>query len=137
MKLFLDANVLVAVLNREYPLFSYAARILSIAGKADFDVFTSPVCLAIAFYFAEKKSGTALAKKKIELLVSHIQIAPTNQEAVLKTIGNNKIMDFEDGLEYYSAYESGCQTIVTQDKGDFHFSEIEVVNCHEFLEKYL
>jgi predicted nucleic acid-binding protein len=137
MKIFLDANVLVATLNKEYPLFSNAARILSLAGRKDFELYTSPVCLAIAFYFAEKKSGSVSARKKIALLVSHINISPTNKEAVLKTIGNKKIIDFEDGLEYYSAIESDCQSIITEDKGDFYFSEIEVMNCREFMEKYL
>ena len=137
MKIFLDANILVAVLNKEYPLFSNAARILSLSGGKDFEIFTSPICLAIAYYFAEKKSGSGSARKKIALLVSHINISPANKEAVLKTILNKKIIDFEDGLEYYSALESGCQAIVTEDRGDFHFSEIEVVNCREFIEKYL
>jgi len=137
MKVFLDANVLVAVLNKEYPLFSYASRILSLTEKKNFQLFTSPICLAIAFYFAEKKSGAALAGKKIALIVANINIAPTNKDAVIKTISNRKIIDFEDGLEYYSALESGCQTIITKDKGDFYFSEIEVLSCREFMEKYL
>ncbi len=137
MKIFLDANILVAVLNKEYPLFSSAARILSLSGGKKFEVFTSPICLAIAFYFAEKKSGSISAGKKIALLVSHISISTVNKEAVFKTISNKKIIDFEDGLEYYSALESGCQAIVTEDEGDFHFSEIEVVSCRGFMKKYL
>jgi len=136
MKIFLDANVLIAVLNKEYPLFSFASRILSFAERKDFQVFTSPISLAIAYYFAEKKSGETLAGKKIALLVSHILTAPTNKEAVLKTISNKKIIDFEDGLEYYSALEAGCKTIITEDQGDFHFSEIEVLGCREFITKY-
>ena len=64
MRIFLDANILVSVLNKEYPLFSYTARILSLADSRKFTVYISPVCLAIAFYFAEKKSGTQLAKKE-------------------------------------------------------------------------
>jgi predicted nucleic acid-binding protein len=137
MKIFLDTNVLVAVLNKEYPLFSNASRILSLSEKRNFQLFTSPICLAIAFYFAEKKSGAALAGKKIALLVSHINIAPANKEAVLKTINNRKILDFEDGLEYYSAIESGCQTIITEGNADFHFSEIPILSCQEFMEEYL
>jgi len=137
MKIFLDANILVAILNKEYPLFSNAARILSLSGGVDFEIFTSPVCLAIAFYFAEKKSGSISARKKIALLISHINISTTNKEAVLKTISNKKIIDFEDGLEYYSALESGCQAIVTENQEDFHFSEIEVVSSREFMERYL
>ncbi len=136
MKIFLDANVLVAVLNKEYPLFSYASRILSMTDRKDFEVFTSPICLAIAFYFAEKKSGSAQAAKKIGLLASHINIAPTGKGAVLKTLSNKKILDFEDGLEYYSAIDSNCNAIITEDKGDFHFSEIEVESCREFIERH-
>lgn len=136
MKVFLDANFLVAVLNKEYPLFSFASRILSLSGHKNYLMFTSPICLAIAFYFAEKKSGSAMAGKKIGLLVSHINITKTNEETVLKTISNKKILDFEDGLEYYSALDSGCQTIITENRDDFHFSEIEVLNCSDFLERY-
>ena len=54
MRIFLDANILVSVLNKEYPLFSYSARIISLADNKKFTVYTSPICLAIAFYFAEK-----------------------------------------------------------------------------------
>jgi predicted nucleic acid-binding protein len=68
MKIFLDANILVSVLNHEYPLFNYSSRILSLADNADYQVFTSPICLAIAFYFSEKKSGRKLAKKKLGVL---------------------------------------------------------------------
>jgi predicted nucleic acid-binding protein len=137
MKVFLEANVLVAVLNKEYPLFSFASRILSISDRKDFQVFTSPICLAIAFYFAEKKSGASLASKKISLLISHINISSINKEVILQTISNKKILDFEDGMEYYSALESGCQAIITEDHGDFHFSEIDVMSCREFMERYL
>lgn len=56
MKLFLDANVLVSVVNKEYPLFTYSSRILSLASNPKFEVYTSPLCLAIAFYFAEKQN---------------------------------------------------------------------------------
>jgi predicted nucleic acid-binding protein len=64
MKLFLDANILVAVLNKEYPVFTYAARILSLANNKKFAVYTTPLCLAIAFYFAEKKAEQPWQNKK-------------------------------------------------------------------------
>ncbi|MFI5221557.1 MAG: PIN domain-containing protein [Bacteroidia bacterium] len=137
MKIFLDANILVSVLNKEFPLFSYSSRLLSLCGSKKYDIFTSPVCLAIAFYFAEKKNGNLLARKKIELLAEHISITETNQSTVSKTVRNKKIHDFEDGLEYYSAVHSGCKCIVTEDTGDFYFSEIEVLGTVEFFEKYV
>lgn len=137
MKIFLDANVLVAVVNKEYPLFSNAARIVSLAGQKNYVVFTSPMCLGIAFYFAEKKSGTLMAKKKISLLAQNLSVAPNLESGVFQTIANSKINDFEDGLEYHAAIDAGCNIIITEDTADFWFSEIEVVNCDGFMSSLL
>lgn len=137
VRIFLDANVLVSVLNKEYPLFTYSSRILSLASNPKFEVYTSPLCLAIAFYFAEKKHKSALAKQKIDILCQHIKIAENLAEGVIKTLGNKKIHDFEDGLEYYAAKENNCNCIITEDTDDFYFSEIEVLDCKEFFNRYL
>ena len=137
MRLFLDANILVSVLNKEYPLFSYAARILSLGNNNRFKVYTSPVCLAIAFYFAEKKHGTQAAKQKISLLANNIMITDVGTETVLSSLADKKVNDFEDGIEYYSAKKSKCEIIITEDIADFYFSEIEVLNTKDFIEKYL
>jgi predicted nucleic acid-binding protein len=137
MKIFLDANVFVSVLNKEYPLFTYSSRILSLAENPKFKVYTSPVCLAIAFYFSEKKSGASVAKKKIELLARHIDIAEADKQTVIEAVRNKSILDFEDGLEYYSALKAKCKCIVTENTDDFHFAKIEVLTCRQFLEAYL
>lgn len=137
MKVFIDANILVSVLNKEYPLFSYSSRLLSLADNKRFKLFTSPVCLAIAFYFAEKKSGTKMAKQKICTLISNIYIAETDQKAVMLAAENKAVEDFEDGLEYYAAVNAGCQCIVTENTSDFYFSELEVLQTCPFLEQHV
>ena len=135
MKLFLDANILVSVLNKEYPLFTYSARILSLADNKKYTVYTSPICLAIAFYFAEKKSGTKLAKSKIEILVNKLSITEVGKKEVLAALQNSKVNDFEDGLEFYAAIDSKCDAIITEDISDFYFSTIPVYDSRAFLEK--
>lgn len=137
MKIFLDANILISVLNKEYPLFTYTSRILSLADKKGFDIYTSPICLAIAFYFAEKKYKAETAKTKIRVLTDHINIAEATRTSVQKALKNKSVLDFEDGLEYYAAEENGCTCIVTEDTGDFYFSKIEVLTSEAFFEKYM
>ena len=136
MRLFLDANILVSVINKEYPLFTVTSRIISLADKSRFTLFTSPVCLAIAFYFAEKKYKSVSAKKRIQILCDHIDIASANKSTVLQSLNNPAVNDFEDGLEYYSAIESKCDCIITEDVSDFYFSKIEVLSSENFFEKY-
>jgi len=137
MRVFVDANILVSVLNKEYPLFTYTSRILSLADAEGTEVFTSPVCLAIAFYFAEKKTGSRKAKQKIKLLCDHLSIAEVTAGSVNKTVHNPAVIDFEDGLEYYAAVENKCRCIITEDISDFYFSEIEVLSSQEFLKRHI
>jgi predicted nucleic acid-binding protein len=137
MKIFLDANILVSVLNKEYPLFTYTSRIVSLADHKKFTLVTSPVCLAIAFYFAEKKYKSISAKKRIQILCEHINIAPVNRSAVLQSLQTPAINDFEDGIEYYVAVESRCDCIITEDVEDFYFSKIEVLRSEDFFQKHL
>ena len=134
MKVFLDANILVSVLNKEYPVFTFSSRVLSLADNSKYKFYTSPLCLAIAYYFAEKKCGNAQARHKIDVLISKLQITTLNDKTVRDTNFNKKIHDFEDGLQYYSALNSGCKCIVTEDLNDFYFSEIEVLTSRLFLE---
>lgn len=137
MKIFLDANILVSVLNKEFPLFSYTSRVLSLIDHPPFRVYTSPTCLAIAFYFAEKKNGQMVAKKKIAMLAEKIEITPTDKSTVMDALSKREIHDFEDGLQYYAAVNSKCECIVTEDIADFYFSGVEVLTAQTFLEKYL
>jgi predicted nucleic acid-binding protein len=135
-RIFLDANVLVTVLCNEYPRFSACARVLSLADDPRFEVYTSPLCLAIGGYFAEKKGGKKLAKQKIALLAEKLKFTAMDGRSVEQALANKKVNDFEDGLQYYSALAAKCSCIVTYDRKDFHFSEVEVLNGEAFLLKY-
>lgn len=137
MKIFLDANVLVSVLNKEYPVFTYSARLLSLADSSKYKLYTSPLCIGIAFYFAEKKNGNANTRHKIQLLSSRINITSMSAKTVSDAIANKQVHDIEDGLQYYSALESGCKLIITEDKDDFYFSKIETLGSKEFMEEYI
>jgi hypothetical protein len=137
MKVFADANILVSVVNKEYPLFPYTSRILSLAGTLDFSFFTSPICLGIAFYFAEKKFSAAAAKEKLRLLSTRLDITGAGAGTVRSAFADPAVNDLEDGLDYYSALEAGCNCIVTENKDDFYFSRIEVLSSKEFFERYL
>jgi predicted nucleic acid-binding protein len=133
MRIFVDANVLIATLNKEFPLFTWSSRILSLQGKQNIELFTSPLCLAIAFYFSSKKSGEKMAREKIEVLLQHIGITSIDKRVTDQAIKNKLIHDFEDGMEYYSAIQHKCDCIITENQKDFYFSEIEVIGCEAFL----
>ncbi|AHF14627.1 type II toxin-antitoxin system VapC family toxin [Niabella soli] len=136
MKIFIDANILVAVVNKEYPLYTYAARVLSWATAQRYQLVTTSVCFAITFYFAEKKHGNKIAKERIALLANHFIIADCGSEEVQQAAADKSINDFEDGLQYFAAVRAGCSCIVTENVSDFYFSTIEVLTAIGFLKSY-
>lgn len=136
-RIFLDANVLVTVLCNEYPRFSACARVLSLADDKRFEVYTSPLCLAIGAYFAEKKNGKKLARKKIALLAEKLEITTMGPKAVERTMADARITDIEDGFQYFSAVDAGCRCIITYDKRDWKFAALEVLAPEDFLLKHV
>ncbi len=135
-RIFLDANVLVTVLCNEYPRFGACARVLSLADDKRFEVYTSPLCLAIGAYFAEKKSGKKLARKKIALLAEKLEVTTMGPKAVERTMADARITDIEDGFQYFSAVDAGCACIVTYDKRDWKFASMEVLAPEDLLLQY-
>tara|TARA_R110001599_G_scaffold107142_1_gene269254 strand:- start:2382 stop:2807 length:426 start_codon:yes stop_codon:yes gene_type:complete len=134
---FVDANVLVSVLNKEYPLFTYSSRVLSVAEQNGFKLFTSSLCLAIGFYFASKKCGEVEAKRKIQLLCNHLSIAQIDENAVKSALSNPKVNDIEDGFQYYAAVEAGCNCLITENLSDYYFSEMPVFSSEGFLKTHV
>lgn len=103
------------------------------AGKRNIELCTSPVCLAIAFYFAAKKCGEKLAATKIDLLSRKVSITTMDEKIVHQALHDSRISDFEDGMEYYSALNHHCDFIITENRQDFWFSSVEVLSCEAFL----
>ncbi|MGB3848639.1 MAG: hypothetical protein WA958_01630 [Tunicatimonas sp.] len=71
----------------------------SLVQRADYELATSPLCSATAFYFSAKKHNEAVAKTKIDQM---------NNKTVKEALQNKQAHDFEDGMQYYSALEAGC-----------------------------
>jgi predicted nucleic acid-binding protein len=124
MRIFLDANVLIAVLNKEYPRFDEAARLLSLAGKRPYQIYVSAVSLAIAWYFVERKSGKKLAAQKFDVLLKHIEVTPCGPTEIRRVSTFPPNIDWEDGLQVSSAESAGCNVIATFDLKDYYFSPI-------------
>jgi len=135
MRIFLDANVLVTVVNKEYPAFPHCSRILSLADRKDVTLLTSSLSLAITWYFADKKHGSNKARQKLEILLNHIHVTDCGSKETEAAIRLKSVNDFEDGMQYFSALHAGSDHIVSANTDDFHFSEIPVSKPEDFLKR--
>jgi predicted nucleic acid-binding protein len=133
MRIFLDANVLVAVLNREYPHYDACARCLCLADRDGFLLQVSSLSLGIVFYFSEKKSGRKEARRKMELLLEKLRVTPCGEEEAKAAGLEKRADDFEDALQFHSAKAGFSQVILSNNPSDYHFSSIPVKTPEDFL----
>jgi len=78
-----------------------------------------------------------LAKKKIRLLLDNIKLTTIDEKITMMAIENKQVHDFEDGMQYYSALDSSCDVLLTENASDFYFSKIKVLGCEEFILSYV
>lgn len=132
-RLFLDANVLVSLLLKEYPSYTWSARLLSMAERPSIELVTTPVVIAIAYYFSEKKHGTVQAHQRIARLTEYLSVCPVSEHHVNAALKHSKPVDLEDAIQYHAAIDYGCTLLVTDNKADFWYSDIPVLNAKEAL----
>lgn len=137
MKIFIDANILVAVINKEYPLFNSAARVLSWATASKHQLQVTTISLAITSYFSEKKHGAKSSKKRMAILAEHFTIIDCGANATMLALNDQLVEDFEDGLQYYAAVDAKADYIVTENVRDYYFSKVEVLTAADFLQMIL
>ena len=137
MKIFLDANIIIDLLdkpNYEHELATEVVRIIRLIKQP---IFISPTTFAIAYYiFSKRNKGKANVRI---ILLSFFKFFTFTSEnaAVMKNVLSSNFIDLEDALQYYSALDSGVQLIITKNKKDFIQSKnIKVLHPSEFIEMH-
>src|SRR6476646_1653912 len=98
MNVFLDANILVAIVKREAKRAEASARVLSLANNARFKIHVSAISVATAFYYAGKRYGDVWAKRQLAVLCGKLFIARCDEAETRQALMEKKVHDLEDGL---------------------------------------
>lgn len=134
MKVFVDTNVLIDfVCNREsfYDdaelLFSYA-----LAGKIE--IYFSDISVINTLYVGKKYSySSEELSSQIKDLLAFCHISVINTETMLKAL-SSEWKDKEDATQYFCAYDSNVDVIITRNVKDFYLSDIKVSTPSDFLQ---
>jgi hypothetical protein len=66
--------------------------------------------------------------------MAHVSVTDCGQKEIYAALKLKKADDFEDTMQYFSAFHAGCEFIITSNQSDFYFSEIKVVGPEEFFD---
>lgn len=131
MRLFLDTNVVMDMLQRREPFFLAAANLFALSAAEKVELFASPMTYATASYLIGKRDISQVKPLLSQLrTLSHVTIA---DEATIDQSLASEFEDFEDGLQHFSATRHHIDYIITRNKDDFSHSQIKVLTPAEFM----
>lgn len=135
MRVFLDTNILLDVLEQRAPHDADSLNVLQRCGTRGHQVFMAWHTLANVFYIYGRKAGEATARKALLELLQVVTIATVGHEQALRafTLG---FTDLEDALQTVSAESCSAQCIITRNGPDFAASPVPVLTPVEFLLQY-
>ena len=122
-QILFDSDVLLDILAQRQPFVVASAQALNTVVKKQVQGFVSGHAVTNIFYILRRQIGSEAARKLIENLLQHIQIASVTDEVIHQAL-KSPIKDFEDAVTSAAAMSAGLEIIVTRNKADFVQSSI-------------
>ena len=131
-KIFLDINVVLNILGAARMKHAEAVQLWEILVLEDYQIYVSEDMLSTVFYI--NRDDRRYTLEFFKLILNRWQIVPFGKDVVVKAVDLSleKDLDLEDVLQCLCAKESGCQTLITNDK-KFYDCGIAVMNCTDFI----
>ena len=138
MKLFLDANILVDIIDNSRVFSKEGALLFEmfIELSDHYELYTSCDLLTTVYYLTKKPLGKVNALQQIKIFNQTINvIAFANDEideAITLMERNMNYSDLEDTIQYVMARKEKCDYIITNDK-KFASGDVPVLSSDEAL----
>lgn len=135
MRILIDTNVILDILQKREPFFADSYRALRKAIESDSECLLSASAATDIFYMLRKALGSAQqAKEQIEKLAQLVSFADV-QGMDIHTALMREMPDFEDAVVDAVAERNGASYILTRNIKDFAGSVVPAILPVDFLDK--
>jgi len=132
VKVMLDLNVLLDVVQKREPFYAASAMVLSQAVEEPGTSCLPGHALTTLHYIVAKYSGREPANTLVDWVLANLEIVPQDRAQFVRA-RNLRFDDFEDAALASAAEAAGCKLILTRNVVDFGASPVPAVTPEEFL----
>jgi len=132
MKVLLDLNVLLDVIQNRQPHYADSARVLSAARSGEFEALIPFHAVTTIFYLIERAQDTATASQTVDWLLQHFEV-PAVDKTTLLHARKLKLKDFEDAVVASVAVRDVCDYVISRNAADFSVSPVKAISPTNFL----
>lgn len=133
--LFVDTNIVIDLLGKREPHYEAAAKLFSLADQGKIKLSVSSLTFANTNYVLSKMNNSVLAREILSKFKVLVTVTDLNDKIIELSLNDKSFVDFEDGLQYYSALENKASIIITRNLKDFKSSKIPVMTAQGYLAK--
>ena len=136
MKLICDTNIILDVVLRREPFYSYSAQCLNMCESGDCEGVITTNSLTDIFYVVHRIThSNPIAYDAIEMTAQIFSRANTDDECIRNALAKRH-RDFEDSIIAYAAEKNGCDYILTRNKKDYANFSIPAISPKELLDLF-
>jgi len=133
--IFVDSDVILDVLEKREPFYSYSAQILTLGDEKKIKLVTTSLVFSNVYYLLRKHLGIDKAKESLRKLRVIVDVISVNAKEVDLAL-NSEMSDFEDALQYFTALNSKIGFIITRNVRDYKNPKLIVQTPQEYIEGY-
>lgn len=133
MKIMIDTNVIIDILQKREPFFSASHKALYKAISENNECFVSVSAVTDIFYILRKTlHSTEVAKRYIEEILKIVTFADVLSSDINSALMSD-ITDFEDAVVDAVAVRIGAEMIITRNDKDFIGAKTSVVTPETYV----
>ncbi len=132
MKVLIDTNILLDVIQERQPFEPAATRVWKLVEDGQIEGFVSAISFNNIFYVARKQVGADRAIEAVRRVRRTFQFVATDAYVIDRAIAS-KLGDFEDAIQAAAAVAAEADLIVTRNRRDFAAYGVPAYTAEETL----
>jgi predicted nucleic acid-binding protein len=132
MKIFLDTNVILDVLIKRETFYIDSSKVLTLVNEKIVSGYISAITVNNIYYILRKLKDKETAKNFITEILESFEIISLTKD-ILSQANKISINDYEDGIQFFSALDCGCDFLITRNDKDYPRLGIKIITPGEFI----
>ena len=132
LRLLLDINVILDVLQRREPHFMDSASVVAAAESGRCQGMVAAHTITTIFYLVAKHSSPETARLQIAEMLRFLDVAAVDRAALVRAL-TMPYADFEDAVQMAAASAAGADYVVTRDLSDYLHGPLPALTPAEAL----
>lgn len=132
-KLFVDTNIVIDLLSHRETFYEEAANLFSLADRNQLQLAVSSLTIVHIGYVLLGQLNSNNVKSILRNLRLIVKVLHVDDKIIGLALNDENFLDFEDGLQYFTAIEHGQQGIITRNLKDFKKSKLPTMTAKQLL----